>query len=242
MHWRFGDVTDIEIGVSQVVRHVFPPKQSSSTSTVFKKLGSAAHAAVFQYFRAIASTKDAPIDSNYMIKQFEWAIEVALNSNFSERDSNDGKEIRECVRCYLSQHLQKIKILGKRIRDGSHDYLFPLAIERLFYLRCPFKVNGKSIWLKGKVDLLWLSREYKGVLIEEIKATSWNDRFYQERHALQASLYYYLLNLEPGLNPVKVVRLSYLPMLDSREVKITEDLLQNVINAISETAEQVKRT
>ena len=81
-----------------------------------------------------------------------------------------------------------------------------------------------------------------GVLIEEIKATSWDDSFFQNRHALQAGLYYYLVYLEPDLNPVRAVKLSYLPMLDAKEVQITDRLLKEVVGSISETAKQAIHT
>jgi len=226
----------LEIRVSQVVRTIFPPPQS--TNSIFKKLGSAAHSAISQYFRTIAAIKEAPIDSKYKIKQLELATRLAINSNFQETEKEYQAEMRECVECYLTQHLKKLIVLGRRIGDASYDYLFPLAVERPFYRKCAFKVDGKTIWLKGKVDILWLSREYGGVLIEEIKATKWDDRFFQDKHALQAGLYYYLVNLEPGLKPVKAVKVSYLPMLDSKEVQITDNLLEKVVNSISITAQK----
>ena len=226
----------IELGISQVVRQVFPPKPPKKDTNLYRKLGSAAHSAVAQYFRTILTIKEASIDNEYMKRQLKWSIDLSINSNFSGIEENKCKEFKKCVRHYLQQHHAKIDVLGEKIKDGSYNYLFPLSVERKFYNGTQLKVNGKSIWLKGKIDLLWLSREYEGVLIEEIKSTSWRDKFFQEMHELQAGLYYYLVTLEPGLIPANVVKLSYLTMLDNRDVFITDDLIEKIENAIIETA------
>ena len=227
----------MEIGVSQIVRTIFPPPESTDSS--YKKLGSVAHSAIAQYFRTIASIKDAPIDSKYKQKQLELASRLAINSNFQGMKEKHETEMKEWVECYLDQHMTRINFLGKGIKDGSYDYLFPLAVERPFYLKCPFDVDGNRIWLSGKVDILWLSREQQGVLIEEIKAIKWDDTFFQDRHELQAALYYYLVKLCPGLSPANSVRISYLPMLDSNHVQITDQLIEKVVNGISTTAKQL---